>query len=115
MKGEHVEENFLENIGQTSFDTDLYKIVTINPVEFANYKTPQGDMTILESFQDCAEDWQKELVKIYRKETKNPNSTIHQRLIIIEDDMIWDGHHRLIAFALENITQLKAVDISKPK
>lgn len=102
------DEGIWNHIGQKDFKDALFKIRTINPVEWFT-KVFNGSQTPKEVFEDHAEKWQKQLVKRYRKIAKELNAN---RFIVVDGDILVDGWHRMVAFALEGITEARAVDLT---
>jgi hypothetical protein len=109
LQGEDVEQNLMDQVGDHSYHCDLFNIIQINPVEWCDNK-PQGELTIRQMFEQNAERWQRDLVENIRSEAKYHKET---RYIIIDGDTLWDGFHRMVAFALEGITSVDALDMSK--
>lgn len=98
-------EAIWEHVGKIDFEKQ-FGIVTINPAEW--FITPDlNGQTPKEIFEECAEPWQKELVQDYRNKIQD----LHQRLIVVEGDYLVDGLHRMTAFALEGVTEVKAIDL----
>lgn len=97
-------------VGQMDFNETEFAVVKINPVEFAS-KPNDNNETVLQIYYDCATDEQKELIEYYQKTSKEQL----KRKLVVVDDVIIDGWHRLVAFALAKITQADAVNLGLPK
>ena len=103
------DEQLCQMLTYYEFKHDRFPIVEINPVEWYNNNTVDGaETTIKEAFDLYAEPWQKRLVNKYRKLIKKGDVL---EPVIIQDNMLIDGFHRIVAMALENISSAKAVDI----
>jgi hypothetical protein len=103
------EELIWNFVGSGDFDTE-FQIRNVNPVEW--YKTPDPNgQTPEEIFTNYATNQQKKLVKYNRKIVNKLNAT---RYIVVANDLLVDGWHRMVAFALEGMTEARAVDLSLP-
>ncbi len=94
-------------IGQSDFENEKFPIKVINPVEWFNSNVV-GDITIKEAYLKHSEPWQKKLVKKYQKNIEDVKNTY----LVISDDILVDGFHRIVSLALSGITSANAVDIS---
>ena len=88
--------NIEMNIIQMSLD-DMLKIMT-----------DKGDMTVIDAYKKFADKEQKNIVNFYRK---NKNE-LEKYPIIIKDNLLVDGYHRLVASYL-NKQPIKALNISQ--
>ena len=107
--GDWPDENELlwNYVGPDDMDMD-FPVVTINPVEiFKNFK-PDGVTPMWEVFKDHATKAQKRLVTSMRKKAA---SIAQSEPIVVFDDELVDGFHRVAAMALEGITSAKAVNL----
>jgi 8-oxo-dGTP pyrophosphatase MutT (NUDIX family) len=88
-----------------------FPVIEIDPQEWVKTTVDSAGTTVIEAFEDHAEDWQRDLVKQYRSKAKEvaTNSYI---MVSTDDDAVVDGYHRLVAMALEGITRAQAVDLS---
>jgi hypothetical protein len=104
------DESIWNHVGNMEFESGYFKTRLVNPVVW--FTAPfHGDQTPKEVFEDYAEDCQKELVEEYRKTAKQLNET---RFVVMDGDTLVDGWHRMVAFALEGITEARAVDLNLP-
>jgi hypothetical protein len=103
------EQHLVENMGWDRWNITDYKVVTINPKEW--YKQAiKGDVTIQEAYRRFAKPWQRKLVKEYRENARELAQTTY---LLIDDETLEDGYHRLVAFALAGITEAKAIDMAQ--
>lgn len=105
------EQHLIDDYGVRGWENTKYAIVEINPREWYK-KALKGDVTIQQAYQRFALPWQKKLVAHYRSQAAHYARTT---LLIIDSDteLIEDGYHRLVAFALSGITTAKAIDTAQ--
>jgi hypothetical protein len=98
-------------VDRWEWDAPLFSEVTVNPGELIKWEVDGAGTTIMEAFKDWARPWQEKLVKKYRKQARELAKTCCL-LVDLDGETLVDGHHRLIAMALEGVKKAKALDLS---
>jgi len=92
------------------YEDTLFKIIEVDPVRLFHLKGGDGD-SLKSEFENNAEPWQEKLVKGYRKDIKSGKDI---GLLVVSSGIVVDGHHRVVALALEGVRSAKAVDLEEP-
>jgi len=107
------DELLANEVRMHEWDTVLFAVIQINPVEWYNLVSA-GGMSLRAAYEENAEPWQKRLVKSYRKKA----TTLQKEAILAINSSVpqlLDGHHRLTGLALEGISCVRAVDLARSK
>lgn len=102
-------------VGMIDYENLEFELVQISPAQWALRPIPgEKGKSLLAIFSDCAESWQKKLVKDYRRGAR---AIAKQSILLIDSDhhRVVDGQHRMIAMALEGVTKVWALDLSRPR
>lgn len=86
---------------------DRFEIRRIPPEEIANLRVGDGEMRLLEAFNTHAKKWQRDLVQAKMKDFDA------ERVVIVADGRLIDGHHHAVAAALLGKSIL-AIDVEDP-
>jgi hypothetical protein len=103
------EENELlwEYVGMIDYNSLPFKIVHVNPMELANTKR---NIQFLNPKNMNRED--RLTVRAFEKIA---NELSKRTIIVVEDNNIVDGFHRVAALSNKGITSVRALDLSQPK
>lgn len=77
-------------VGPEDYEVAL-PVVTIAVPELLKLRTPAGDMSVIEAFDEFAEPEQE---KIFKKKMKNFDP---DRVIVVHGDRVIDGNHQVVA------------------
>lgn len=95
-------------IDRQEFATGEFAVVTIDPVAWYTKPDPNGQ-TLKEIYKSYATQEQKKYVQQLRKRVKK------LPCVIICHDVLVDGYHRMIAYALEGVTEAEALRLDMAK
>ena len=101
----HQDEMIWNFISPNEFDNEKFPVEVRNPIEIFNKKNINGE-SIKDQLENATPD-QIDLINHYRK---NIDST-KDSYLIMSDDILVDGYHRLSALALEGVDKVKVVAI----
>lgn len=96
-------------VDEESYLNEPFDVVLINPMDWVNRVDAQGQ-TLLERFNWFSSQHQQDLVAEYRRIA--PQEAARSYIVVAsEENMVIDGQHRLIAYAMERIEAVRAVDL----
>ncbi len=101
------EEGIWEHVGNMDFQKS-FGVRTMNPVEWFNAPTGTGQ-TPKNVYEYHAQPWQRKLVKQYKTTVTVQNA---ERYVVVYNDEVVDGWHRMVAFALAGMTEARVVDLN---
>jgi hypothetical protein len=87
-------------IGQSDFENEEFEV---SEESITIYATPE----FIQRFNTKAQPWQKEVVQDYQ----NDIDTIKDNPIIVHQDIVVDGNHRLMAMYLAGIRKVKTIEV----
>ena len=96
-------------VGLDDFDVP-FKVIDINPVEIWKSWKPDGEQTMEEVYQAHATKAQKGYIDKIRKQVKAGRRFDP---VVVYDNELVDGNHRIAAMALEGVTSAKALDLGE--